>query len=188
MVNNNHDEEIKEEGEETEMQGEEANKGAETENEKEGKNHEISMEDLIEDEEDEQEGSRKVEGNADEEEKSTWNEAKRLPSLIEERKMIALALQNVVTLLLQNHIYQNAGKYYHQKQDGIIGLDLMRAVCRIVVMEFMEKYEAKNKEILENSDEALKINIEADIFMFFVDDSLEMRELQDLTKKAGKLK
>jgi hypothetical protein len=101
--------------------------------------------------------------------KSKWANARRTPNSSQEKKMIALALKIAVTEVLENHCYEEGGEVYHQLQNGIIGLDLMRSVARVYMVMWSKKFKKLCKKITDESKNE-EINIVPKLFNIYVDD------------------
>ena len=63
--------------------------------------------------------------------KTSRKDAKRKPTKKESKLLFAMAMGIAVKLVLQNHCYTVNGKIFHQKEKGIIGLDLQRSLARV---------------------------------------------------------
>ena len=108
--------------------------------------------------------------------KTSWKKAKREPTRKESKALFAKAMGIAVTLVLKNHCYHANGKIYHQKEKGIIGLDLMRSLARVYMLNWAGKYQKLTQEITENShDEAL--DIVPQLLGIYVDDTLNINKI-----------
>jgi hypothetical protein len=116
---------------------------------------------------------------------TSWKNPKRKANKAENRKMVALALQIMVTKLMKNHCYKVGNVTRHQSEKGIIGLDLVRCTSRIYMINWAKKYIKLCKEITDNSKES-KININPAMMNIYVDDLIKYVEAMDKGARYNK--
>ena len=81
---------------------------------------------------------------------SSWKAPKRQPTENESKKMIAIAIGIAVTLVLKHHCYKVGNKTFHQNNNkGVIGLDLMRCVARVYMINWAGKFKKLCSKISE---------------------------------------
>ena len=89
--------------------------------------------------------------------------------------MIGLAIKAAIKATLKNHVYTINGKIHQQGRKGIIGLDLMRALGKLYMIDWTQKFKAKLKLIQEKSED-ITINLEPELYKIFVDDQSSIQE------------
>ena len=57
-------------------------------------------------------------------------------TMVEKKKLLAMALDIAVRVAFKTHIYQFGGRYYHQKKGGPIGLRVTGSAARLVMGEW----------------------------------------------------
>ena len=101
---------------------------------------------------------------------SSWAKADREPTEIEVKLMIAIMLSKAVKKLLENQCYEIDDKIYQIIRKGSIGYDLQRCICNIVMEEHGLEVIDLLKEIKQNTDPELEIDLLSDLYFTYVDD------------------
>ena len=78
---------------------------------------------------------------------------------------------------MKNHVYQYNNKFYQQGKKGIIGLDLMRSLATIYMIDWSTKFKKRLKEIEDKSDVSLKLNLKPEMYSVYVDDQSGIQEI-----------
>ena len=73
-----------------------------------------------------------------------WNwTGKRKPSGLQRKRLLALALMEIIKTTLCNHVYQFNGELYRQLCGGPIGDNLTNLMSKLIMFTFSKKYKAK---------------------------------------------
>ena len=73
--------------------------------------------------------------------------------------MIGMAIKSAIKATMKNHTYKYKNQFFQQSSKGIIGIDLMRALAKLYMIDWTSKFMKRLKEIEENSSDYLKLNI-----------------------------
>ena len=122
-------------------------------------------------------GAPKITGCAISENKTKrfapWEPPSNTPNEQDKRKMLAVALNIAVKVIMKNHIYSFDGKMRRQSKGGPIGLDLTGDLAQI----FMMWWERKYLEKLEQLD------IRVPLYTRYVDDIIMMAFTVNIMKR-----
>ena len=73
-----------------------------------------------------------------------WNwEEIRSPSVLQKKRLLALALMEIARTILSNHIYQFNGTIFRQRSGGPIGDNFTNLASQLVMYVFSRMYKAK---------------------------------------------
>ena len=89
--------------------------------------------------------------------------------------MLGLALKIAIMATMKNHVYMFNNKFYQQGRKAIIGLDLMRALAKLYMIDWSMKFMKRLKEVEEKSSD-LKLNLKPELYKVFVDDQSSLQE------------
>ena len=77
-----------------------------------------------------------------------WNWSKtRVPSQLQKKKLIALALMATMKTVLHNHLYEFDGQMYRQKEEGPIGENITRIAADLVTFKLMGGFKERLKRL-----------------------------------------
>ena len=77
---------------------------------------------------------------------------------------------------MKNHTYEYKNKFLQQSRKGIIGIDMMRALAKLYMIDWTKKFKNKLKLIEENSSADLKLNLTLEVYKIYVDDESSIQE------------
>ena len=93
-----------------------------------------------------------------------------------------MAVKAAIKATMKNHTYEYKNRIYQQSRKGIIGIDLMRALAKLYMIDWSSKFKKRLKEIEENSNAELKLNLRLEAYKIYVDDE---SNLQKATPKGA---
>ena len=89
-------------------------------------------------------------GNKNKKDKVQWEKPKSNATPAQIKILIGLAVKAAIKAIMKNHSFQVNNKILQQSRKGIQGLDLMRALAKLYMIEWTEKFMQKLKLIQEN--------------------------------------
>ena len=90
--------------------------------------------------------------------------------------MIGLAVKAAIKAIMKNHTLKNNGKNLQQSKKGIMGLDLIRALAKLYMIDWTEKFIQRLKTIQENSSEDLNLRLILEAYSIYVDDQSSLQK------------
>ena len=90
--------------------------------------------------------------------------------------MIGMTIKAAIKATMKNHTYKFKNKILQQSRKGIMGIDLMRALAKLYMIDWTAKFKDRLAEIQENSSEDLKLNLNLEAYKIYVDDQSSLQE------------
>lgn len=107
--------------------------------------------------------------------KKQWEDAKEKPTPEQTKIMIGLAVKAAIKATMKNHTYEIDNKKRQQSNKGIMGLDLMRPLAKLYMIDWSLKFMKLLKEIQENSKD-LNLNLKLECYKVYVDDQNSVQD------------